>query len=252
MSLKRSKAWRPKCARARTNNVERRPELANKADAQARSPHKRPVMLLVRLPALCCPISSARCCMQGHPPLHWAALNNHQTELQFLLAVRLPLTYLGQSHISSKLPDLLSPPTASRIPVRCAALLQKGAKIHATNPEGATALHWAVVRNSLPCLETLLRSGASKDSKDLKGYQARASRFALQHACSLPRVATRAHLMLLLCNDGVPAVPQASRCPWPKLRPREIRASRAACPPGGAVRPHVCALPPCTAMECGL
>lgn len=49
--------------------------------------------------------------------------------------------------------------------------MQRGAKVRATNPDGATALHWAVFRNALPCIETLLRAGADKDAKDSNGYQ---------------------------------------------------------------------------------
>lgn len=39
------------------------------------------------------------------------------------------------------------------------------------NAEGATALHWAVVRNSLNSIEALLRAGANKHAKDSRGYQ---------------------------------------------------------------------------------
>jgi hypothetical protein len=49
--------------------------------------------------------------------------------------------------------------------------LQRGAKVRAANPDGATALHWAVFRNALPCIEALLRAGADKDAKDTNGYQ---------------------------------------------------------------------------------
>lgn len=49
--------------------------------------------------------------------------------------------------------------------------MQNGADIHAVNREGATALHWAVVRNALTCIEALLRGGADKHAVDGKGYQ---------------------------------------------------------------------------------
>ena len=56
--------------------------------------------------------------------------------------------------------------------------LQRGAKVRAVNPEGTTALHWAVFRNALPCIEALLRAGAEKDAKDSNGYMVRAAQAA--------------------------------------------------------------------------
>ena len=53
--------------------------------------------------------------------------------------------------------------------------MQNGASVHMTNAEGATALHWAVVRNSLNCIEALLRAGGNKHAKDSRGYQVRNS-----------------------------------------------------------------------------
>ena len=54
-----------------------------------------------------------------------------------------------------------------------AVSMQRGAKIRATNPDGATALHWAVFRNALPCMESLLRAGADREAIDSNGYQVR-------------------------------------------------------------------------------
>ena len=54
-----------------------------------------------------------------------------------------------------------------------AHMLQRGAKVRAANRDGATALHWAVFRNALPCMEILLRAGADRDAKDSNGYQVR-------------------------------------------------------------------------------
>ena len=40
------------------------------------------------------------------------------------------------------------------------ALLQKGVDVNATEPDGATALHWAVIRDDVATVELLLRAGA--------------------------------------------------------------------------------------------
>lgn len=40
--------------------------------------------------------------MQGHPPLHWAALNNHQHVLQYLISVRLCLHELLRNGFLSR------------------------------------------------------------------------------------------------------------------------------------------------------
>ena len=49
--------------------------------------------------------------------------------------------------------------------------MQKGANVNAKNGQGATPLHWSVVRGSLPCMEALLRAGANKEAQDSKGYR---------------------------------------------------------------------------------
>ena len=67
-----------------------------------------------------------------------------------------------------------------RDPPSLAVSVQRGAKIRATNPDGATALHWAVFRNALPCMESLLRAGADREAIDSNGYQVRTS------ACTAP------------------------------------------------------------------
>lgn len=49
-------------------------------------------------------------------------------------------------------------------------LLSHGAPINATDHTGQTALHWGVVRGSLPVIETLLRHNADHEIRDNRGY----------------------------------------------------------------------------------
>ena len=56
--------------------------------------------------------------------------------------------------------------------------------MRARNPDGATPLHWAVFRNALQCMETLLRAGADRDAADTNGYQACCSTLAIHGSVS--------------------------------------------------------------------
>ena len=80
--------------------------------------------------------------------------------------------------------------------------MQNGASVHMTNAEGATALHWAVVRNSLNCIEALLRAGGNKHAKDSRGYQVRTcdSQLLVWWVCDYLRIFMHHDVLKGICH----------------------------------------------------
>src|SRR5690606_32704712 len=69
------------------------------------------------------------------------------------------------AHAASPIADAAMNGEASAL----ARLIDQGADVNAAQPDGATALHWAVYRGDLAAVETLVDAGASVQSPNRNG-----------------------------------------------------------------------------------